>query len=142
QDRSLWDRAQITDAVRLVEGALATRRFGPYTLQAAIAAIHAEAPSAAETDWHEIVALYDMLLTLDPSPVVELNRAVAVSQRDGPAAGLRLVDALLAGGDLDDYYLAHSVRADLCRRLGKAADARTSYIRALDLTRQASERRF
>ncbi|HEX4944322.1 MAG TPA: RNA polymerase sigma factor [Usitatibacteraceae bacterium] len=142
QDRSLWDRERIADAVRLVEGALSTQRFGPYTLQAAIAAVHAEAPSPGATDWAEIVGLYDALLRLDPSPVVELNRAIAVAMRDGPAAGLALVDALLARGELDDYHLAHSARADLCRRLGNRPEARRSYHRALALTRQASERRF
>jgi len=142
QDRSLWDRAQIADAVRLVEGALASRGFGPYTLQAAIAAVHAEAPSAEATDWTQIIGLYDLMLRADPSPVVALNRAVAVSMRDGPQAALALVDSLLEGGELDEYYLAHSVRADLCRQLGQVADARASYRRALDLTRQGSERRF
>jgi RNA polymerase sigma-70 factor (ECF subfamily) len=142
QDRSLWDREQIAKGTALVEGALASRRFGPYTLQGAIAAVHAEAPTAADTDWEQIVGLYDVLLRIEPSPVVELNRAVAVAMRDGPAAGLALIDAILARGDLDDYYLAHSARADLCRRLGKTAEARQSYIRARELTRQASERRF
>jgi RNA polymerase sigma-70 factor (ECF subfamily) len=142
QNRSLWNREQIADGTALVEGALASRRFGPYTLQAAIAAVHAEAPTAEATDWAEIVGLYDVLLRVEPSPVIELNRAVAVAMRDGPAAGLALIDAILARGDLDDYYLAHSARADLCRRLGKSAQARTSYKRALDLTQQASERRF
>jgi RNA polymerase sigma-70 factor (ECF subfamily) len=142
QDRSLWNREQIADGTALVEGALASRRFGPYTLQAAIAAVHAEAPTAAATDWAQIVALYDVLLRGEPSPVIELNRAVAVAMRDGPAAGLELIDAIVARGELDDYYLAHSARADLCRRLGQAAEARKSYRRALELTRQASERRF
>jgi RNA polymerase sigma-70 factor (ECF subfamily) len=142
QDRSRWNREQIVDGTALVEGALASRRFGPYTLQAAIAAVHAEAPNAEATDWAQIVGLYDVLLRVEPSPVIELNRAVAVAMRDGPAAGLALIDAILARGDLDDYYLAHSARADLCRRLGKSAQARTSYKRALDLTQQASERRF
>ena len=142
QDRSLWNREQIADGTALVEGALASRRFGPYTLQAAIAAVHAEAPTAGATDWAQIVGLYDVLLRVEPSPVIELNRAVAVAMRDSPAAGLALIDAILARGELDDYYLAHSARADLCRRLGKTAQARTSYKRALDLTRQASERRF
>jgi RNA polymerase sigma-70 factor (ECF subfamily) len=142
QDRSLWNRGQIADASRLVQGALATRRFGPYTVQAAIAAVHAEAPDAAATDWDQIVGLYDVLLQADASPVVELNRAVAVAMRDGPAAGLELIDAILARGDLDDYYLAHSARADLCRRLGKSPEARRSYARALELTQQGSERRF
>ena len=142
QDRSLWNRQQIADGAALVQGALATRQVGPYTIQAAIAAVHAEAPDAAATDWAQIVGLYDVLLRADPSPVIELNRAVAVAMRDGPAAGLALVDALLARGHLDDYHLAHSARADLCRRLGKASDARNSYKRALALTQQSSERRF
>ena len=128
--------------VALVEQALSSRRFGPYTLQAAIAAVHAEATEAPATDWAQIVALYDVLLRTDPSPVVELNRAVAVTMRDGPVAGLELIDAILARGDLADYHLAHSARADLCRRLGKTAEARESYQRALALTRQAPERRF
>jgi RNA polymerase sigma-70 factor, ECF subfamily len=142
QDRSLWNRDQIKDGLALVQGALQSRRFGPYSLQAAIAAVHAGAPDAASTDWSQIVGLYDVLVRADPSPVVELNRAVAVAMRDGFAAGLALIDALLARGDLDDYYLAHSARADLCRRLGKSAEARNSYRRALDLTQQSSERRF
>ena len=142
QDRSLWDRARIADAVRLAEGALASRRFGPYTIQAAIAAVHAEAPSAETTDWPQIVALYDALLELEPSPVVELNRAVAVAMRDGPAAGLALVDALLERGELADYHLAHSARADLRRRLGQTEGARESYRAALALARQGPERRF
>jgi RNA polymerase sigma-70 factor (ECF subfamily) len=142
QDRALWNRAQIADGVALVEGALASGTVGPYTVQAAIAAVHAQAPEAAATDWARIVALYDVLMRANPSPVVELNRAVAVAMRDGPAAGLALIDALLAEGDLDDYYLAHSARADLCRRLGRRADAGASYRRALELTQQASERRF
>jgi len=125
-----------------VERALASRRFGPYTLQAAIAAVHAEAVAADATDWGQIVGLYDLLLRADPSPVIELNRAVAVAMRDGPPAGLALVDAILARGDLQDYRLAHAARADLCRRLGRTADARTAYQRALDLTRQEPERRF
>jgi len=142
QDRSIWNRQQIAEGARLVERALASRRFGPYTIQAAIAAVHAEAPSAAATYWSEIVGLYDVLQRVTPSPVVELNRAVAVAMRDGPAAGLALVDALLAGGDLADYRLAHAARAELCRRLGRTADARASYQRALALTRQEPERRF
>ena len=117
----------------LVERALASRRFGPYTLQAAIAAVHAEAPTAAATDWRQIVGLYDVLLRVDPSPVVELNRAAAIAMRDGPAAGLALIDAILARGELADYHLAHSARADLCRRLGRTAEARASYERALAL---------
>jgi RNA polymerase sigma-70 factor (ECF subfamily) len=142
QDRSLWNRAEIAEGSALVQRALESRRFGPYALQAAIAAVHAEAPSAEATDWSEIVGLYDVLLGIDPSPVVELNRAVAVAMRDGPEAGLALVDAILARGDLADYHLAHAARADLCRRLGRKADARTSYRRALALARQEPERRF
>lgn len=142
QDRSLWNHDQITEGFALVDRALASRRFGPYTLQAAIAAVHAEAPSAAETDWAQIVGLYDVLLQAESSPVVELNRAVAVAMRDGPDAGLALIDAILARGDLRDYHLAHAARADLCRRLGRTAEARTSYRRALGLARQEPERRF
>jgi RNA polymerase sigma-70 factor, ECF subfamily len=142
QDRTLWNREQIAEGTRLVERAISSRRFGPYTLQAAIAAVHAEAPSAAATDWRQIVGLYDVLLRADPSPVVELNRAAAIAMRDGPAAGLRLIDAILARGDLADYALAHSARADLCRRLGRRDDARVSYARALTLTRQEPQRRF
>jgi RNA polymerase sigma-70 factor (ECF subfamily) len=142
QDRSLWDREQIAEGEALVERALASRRFGPYTLQAAIVAVHAEAPTAGATDWAQIVGLYDALARLEPSPVVELNRAVAVAMRDGPAAGLALIDAILARGDLGDYYLAHSSRAELCRRLGRTAEARAAYERALALVRQEPERRF
>jgi RNA polymerase sigma-70 factor, ECF subfamily len=142
QDRSLWNHDQIADGTRLVEGALASHRFGPYTIQAAIAAVHAAATDADATDWAEIVALYDVLLRTMPSPVIELNRAVAVAMRDGPAAGLALVEGLLNRGELDDYHLAHSVRADLCRRLGRKGDARVSYRRALELTHQGSEKRF
>src|SRR5688500_11270031 len=142
QDRSRWDRAQIDEGRSLVETALRSRRFGPYTLQAAIAAVHAESPNAASTDWRQIVALYDVLLRADDSPVIELHRAVAVAMRDGPAAGVALIDGILARGDLTEYYLAHSARADLCRRLGRTADAKASYERALSLTRQEPERRF
>ena len=142
QDRSLWNREQIAEGKALVERALSSRRFGPYTLQAAIAAVHAEAPSTAATDWAQIAALYDVLARAVPSPVVELNRAVAVAMRDGPAAGLALIDAILADGDLADYHLAHSARAELCRRLGRTAEARASFERALALTRQEPERRF
>ena len=142
QDRARWNRAQITEGTALVERALALRRPGPYCLQAAISAVHADAPRASATDWGEIVGLYDLLAQLEPSPVVELNRAVAVAMRDGPAAGLALVDAILARGDLNDYRLAHAARADLCRRLEKIAEARASYQRALALTRQGPERRF
>ena len=142
QDRSLWNRDQIAEGTALVERALSSRRFGSYTLQAAIAAVHAEAPNAAATDWAQIVGLYDVLMRADPSPVVELNRAVAVAMRDSPEAGLALIDAILARGDLADYRLAHAARADLCRRLGKTTEARTSYEQALALTRQEPERRF
>ncbi len=142
QDRSLWNREQIAEGVALVERALSSQRFGPYTLQAAIAAVHADARTAAATDWAQIVGLYDVLARADPSPVVELNRAVAVAMRDGPLAGLVLIDAILARGDLADYQFAHSARADLCRRLGRTAEARVSYERALNLTRQEPERRF
>jgi RNA polymerase sigma-70 factor (ECF subfamily) len=142
QNRSLWNRDQIAEGKTLVERALASRDFGPYTLQAAIVAVHAEAPTAAATDWAQIVGLYDVLAQATPSPVVELNRAVAVAMRDGPAVGLALIDAILARGDLHDYYLAHAARADLCRRLARSAEARTAYHRALELTRQEPERRF
>ena len=142
QDRALWDRSRIAEGAALVERALRSRRFGPYTLQAAIAAVHAEAPTAAETDWAQIVGLYDVLLRVDPSPVVELNRAAAVAMRDGPAAGLALIDAVLDRGELRDYHLAHSARADLLRRLGRATEARAAYARALELARQEPERRF
>jgi RNA polymerase sigma-70 factor, ECF subfamily len=142
QDRSLWNRDQIAEGLVLVEQALSSRRFGPYTLQAAIAAVHAEAPSAVATDWVQIVGLYDVLARVEPSPVVELNRAVAIAMRDGPAAGLALLDTILASGDLEDYHLAHAARADLYRRLGRTAEARASYERALALARQAPERRF
>ncbi len=142
QDRSRWNRDQIVEGAQLVERALSSRRIGPYTLQAAIAAVHAGAPDAGATDWAQIVGLYDVLLRADPSPVVDLNRAAAVAMRDGPQAGLTLVDAILDRGDLADYHLAHAARADLCRRLGKTAEARASYQRALSLTRQEPERRF
>ncbi len=142
QDRSLWNRDQVTEGSALVERALASRRFGPYTIQAAIAGIHANADEADATDWDEIVGLYDVLLRIDPSPVVELNRAVAVAMRDGSAAGLALIEAILARGDLRDYHLAHAARADLCRRLGRTTQARTSYQRAVALVRQEPERRF
>ena len=142
QDRSRWNRDLIAEGSVLLEEALSSRSFGPYTLQAAIAAAHAGAPSAAATDWGQIVGLYDVLLRADPSPVIELNRAAAVAMRDGPEAGLALVDAILARGDLVDYHLAHSARADCCRRLGRVDEARASYGRALDLTRQQPERRF
>jgi RNA polymerase sigma-70 factor, ECF subfamily len=142
QDRSLWDREQIAEGKALVERALVSGRFGPYTLQAAIAAVHAEAPSTAATDWAQIVALYDVLAQAVPSPVVDLNRAAAVAMRDGPAAGLALIDAILARGDLEDYHLAHAARADLCRRLGRTAEARASYQRALRFAQQEPQRRF
>ena len=142
QDRSLWNRDQIAEGTALLERALSSRRFGPYSVQAAIVAVHAEAPDAAATDWAQIVGLYDLLARVDPSPVVDLNRAVAVAMRDGPDAGLALVDAILARGDLSDYRLAHAARADLCRRLGRKEEARASYERALALTRQEPERRF
>ena len=142
QDRSRWDRAQISEGAALVQRALASRRIGPYTLQAAIAAVHAEAPAAVATDWPQIVGLYDVLVRAESSPVVELNRAAAIAMRDGPAAGLALIDTILGRGDLADYPLAHSARAELCRRLGKTGDARASYERALALTRQEPQRRF
>ncbi len=142
QDRSLWDRTRIAEGVALVERALASRRFGSYTLQAAIAAVHAQAPSAAATDWNEIVGLYGALMRAEPSAVVELNRAVAVGMRDGAEAGLALVDGILARGELADYRLAHAARADLCRRLGRTSEARSAYERALALTSQEAERRF
>jgi len=142
QDRSRWDPKLIAEGTSLVEAALSSRRFGPYSLQAAISAVHAEAPAAAATDWAQIVALYDVLERLDPSPVVALNRAVALAMRDGPAAGLSLVEEILEKGDLHDYHLAHAARADLCRRLGRNAEARAAYERALALARQEPERRF
>jgi RNA polymerase sigma-70 factor (ECF subfamily) len=142
QDRSLWNREQIHEGLALVEQALASRRFGPYTLQAAIAAVHAEASTAAATDWRQIVGLYDVLLRVEASPVVELNRAAAIAMRDSPEIGLALVDAILARGELADYHLAHSARADLCRRLGRAQEAIAAYERSLALTTQAPERRF
>jgi RNA polymerase sigma-70 factor (ECF subfamily) len=142
QDRSLWNRAQIAEGVALLEAALNSRRFGAYTLQAAIAAVHAEAESVAATDWRQIVALYNQLVRIQPSPVVHLNRAVAIAMRDGPEAGLEHIDAVLAHGELANYYLAHSARADMCRRLGRAAEARSSYEKALALTQQEPERKF
>ena len=142
QDRSLWNREQIAEGKALVTRALSSRRFGPYTLQASIAAVHADAPDAAATDWAQIAALYDVLARVEMSPVVELNRAVAVAMRDGPEAGLALIDAILARGDLADYHLAHAARADLCRRSGRTAEARASYKQALALTRQEPEQRF
>lgn len=142
QDRTRWNRAQIREGKELVERALSSRRFGIYTIQAAISAVHADAPGTAATDWGQIVALYDVLLRSAPSPVVELNRAVAVAMRDGPAAGLSLVDDILERGDLAGYHLAHAARADLCRRLGRTADAQAAYERALELAQQEPERRF
>ena len=142
QDRSRWNREMIAEGVGLVERAMRSRQFGPYTLQAAIAAIHAETQTAAETDWAEVVGLYDVLLRADPSPVIELNRAAAVAMRDSPEAGLRLIDDLLARGELADYHLAHSARAELLRRLGRTVDAAESYDRALGLTEQEPQRRF
>ena len=142
QDRSLWNREQIAEGVALLKKALNSRRFDPYTLQAAIAAVHAEAESVAATDWRQIVAIYDQLVRMQPSPVVYLNRAVAVAMRDGPEAGLKHIDAVLAQGELANYYLAHSARADMCRRLGRTAEARSSYEKALALTQQEPERQF
>jgi len=142
QDRALWNRDQITEGVSLVARTLSSGQVGPYTIQAAIASAHAQAPSSATTDWAQIVALYDLLLQAHPSSVVELNRAVAVAMRDGPSAGLTLIEAILAQGDLANYHLAHAARADLCRRLGRTKEARVSYQRALSLTQQEPERRF
>ena len=142
QDRSLWNREQIAEGKATLERALSTRRFGPYTLQAAIAAVHADAVNAKATDWAQIVALYDVLLRLVPSPIVELNRAVALGMRDGPSAGLEAVDAILQRGDLDEYHLLHAARADLCRTMGRRDEARESYQKALQLTQQEPERRF
>jgi RNA polymerase sigma-70 factor (ECF subfamily) len=142
QDRSLWNRTQIQEGSALVARALASRRFGPYSLQAAIAAVHCEAARAADTDWNEIVQLYDLLLRIEPSPIVELNRAVAIAMRDGPEAGLALVDGLLSRGELTDYRFAHAARADLCRRLGRTAEACDAYERALGLAQLEPERQF
>ena len=142
QDRGLWNRGQIEEGLALVAEALASQRFGPYSLQAAIAAVHAEAPQPGTTDWSRIVGIYDLLLQIESSPVVELNRAVAVAMRDGPAAGLELIDAILARGDLTDYHLAYAARADFCRRLGRRAEAERAYRQAIDLARQEPERRF
>ena len=142
QDRSLWNREQIAEGVALLEKALNSRRFGPYTLQAAIAAVHAEAESVTATDWRQIVAIYDQLVRIQPSPVVHLNRAVAIGLRDGPEAGLKHIDAVLEHGELANYYLAHSARAEMCRRLGRIAEARSAYEKALALTQQEPERQF
>lgn len=142
QDRALWNREQIAEGAGLVEKALSSHRFGPYTLQAAIAAVHAQAESTAATDWRQIVALYNQLVEIQPTPVAYLNRAVAISMSDGPEAGLKHIDAVLERGELANYYLAHSARAELCRRLGRTAEARASYERALALTQQEPERQF
>jgi RNA polymerase sigma-70 factor, ECF subfamily len=142
QDRSLWNREQIAEGTALVEQVLASGGAGPYAIQAAISAVHAEALEPEATDWNQIVGLYDVLLRAEPSPVVELNRAVAVAMRDGPPAGLALIDEILERGDLSDYHLAHSARAELCRQSGRTHDARSSYKRALALTIQEPERRF
>jgi RNA polymerase sigma-70 factor, ECF subfamily len=142
QDRSLWNQELIVEGQALVQRALLSRQFGSYTLQAALAAVHSKATSAAATDWAQIVALYDVLTQAEPSPIVDLNRAVAVAMRDGPLAGLQLIDGILAHGDLSNYHLAHAARADLCRRLGRTADAKESYQRALALVKQEPERRF
>jgi RNA polymerase sigma-70 factor (ECF subfamily) len=142
QDRSLWSREQIAEGLTLVNQAIASQHFGPFTLQAAIAAVHAQAATAGETDWGQIVSIYDLLLQAEPSPVVELNRAVAVAMQGGPAPGIALIDAILARGDLTDYHLAHAARADLCRRAGRTTDARESYQRALELARLEPERVF
>jgi len=142
QDRSQWDREQIKEGVALVQRALTSRGFGPYTLQAAIAALHAEAPSSAATDWAQIVGLYDVLLRAEPSPVIELNRAAAIAMRDGPERGLALIDAILARGELREYHLAHAARADLFRRLGRKSGAAAAYQRALELAVEEPERRL
>jgi RNA polymerase sigma-70 factor, ECF subfamily len=142
QDRTLWNREFITEGIALVERALSSRRFGAYTLQAAIAAVHSEASDPGATDWPQIVALYGALARMEPSPIVELNRAVAVAMRDGPLAGIELIDGIFARGELLEYHLAHSARADLCRRLGRKDEARSGYERALALTRLEPERRF
>jgi RNA polymerase sigma-70 factor (ECF subfamily) len=142
QDRSLWNREQIAEGVARVEQSLATRRIGPYSIQAAIAALHTEPADASQTDWQQIAALYDVLMRVEPSPVVELNRAAAIAMRDGPRAGLDLIDGILARGDLTSYHLAHAARADLCRRLGRMHEAKAAYERALALARQDPERRF
>mgnify|MGYP006194117869 FL=1 len=142
QDRSLWDAGMIAEGCSLIERALSQRDIGPYCLQAAISAVHAEAPSATDTDWAQIVGLYDVLLQALPSPVIELNRAAAISRRDGPAAGLQLVEQILARGELLDYHLAHSARGEFCRQLGRMDEARAAYRRALELTRQVPEQHF
>jgi len=142
QDRTLWNRGQIEEGLALARGALASRRFGPYTLQAAIAGAHAEAAAASATDWNRIAAIYNLLLEVEPSPVIELNRAAAIAMRDGPAVGLALIDSILERGELRDYQPAHAARADLCRRLGRMREACESYRRAIELTRQGAARRF
>jgi RNA polymerase sigma-70 factor (ECF subfamily) len=142
QDRALWNRAQIEEGATLIRRSLASRRFGPYTVQAAIAAVHSDAREPQGTDWDQIVGLYDVLLRMEASPIVELNRAVAVAMRDGPEAGLALVDTILGRGELADYRLAHATRADLCRRLGRVDEARSAYEQALSMTRQEAEQRF
>ena len=142
QDRSRWNKAQIAEGAALVEQSLASRRIGPYSIQAAIAAVHAEAVDPSATDWQQIASLYDVLMHVEPSPVVELNRAAAIAMRDGPTAGLDLIDGILARGGLASYHLAHAARGDLCRRLGRMPDAKASYERALGLARQDPERRF
>ena len=142
QDRTLWNREQIAEGAALVKRALASQPVGPYTIQAAIASVHAQAPSSAATEWSQIVGLYDLLMQATPSPVIGLNRAAAVAMRDGPSAGLALIDAILDGGDFTTYHLAHAARADLCRRLRRNGEARSSYERALSLTQQEPERRF
>ena len=142
QDRSCWNPAMIRDGQELVERSLSSRQFGSYTIQAAIAAVHSSATATTDTDWVEIVALYDVLMQAEPSPIVRLNRAVAVAMRDGPAAGLVLVDQILFEGNLVDYHLAHAARADFCRRLGNQAEARAAYQRSLQLAKQDPERRF
>ncbi len=142
QDRALWNRAQIEEGATLIRRSLASRRFGPYTVQAAIAAVHSDAREPQGTDWDQIVGLYDVLLRMESSPIVELNRAVAVAMRDGPEAGLALVEAILDRGELADYRLAHATRADLCRRLGRVEEAREAYEQALSMTHQETEQRF
>jgi RNA polymerase sigma-70 factor (ECF subfamily) len=142
QDRTLWNRAQIAEGAALVERALSSHRIGPYALQAAIAAVHTDAARAADTDWRQIVGLYDVLARIDPSPVIELNRAAAIAMLDGPEAGVRLIDAILDRGDLADYHFAYSAKGELCRRLGRREDARAAYAHALTLARQGPERRF
>jgi RNA polymerase sigma-70 factor (ECF subfamily) len=142
QDRSVWNRQQIAEGRELLTGALSSGRFGPYSLQAAISSVHAEAPIPDATDWNRIVGYYDLLMQITPSPVVELNRAVAIAMRDGPAAGINVIDAILARGELANYHLVHAARADLCRRQGSVAEAKMSYRAALELAQQEPERRF